>query len=80
MSEDPDVDVAVNEGALQAERDRRTVELEVEVDDVHATALDQLESAGLDVESILAERIRPGVESQIHRLLQQAKYRENHSR
>ena len=71
-----DVDADVNEDALQAERDRRTVELEIPIDDVHATAVDQLESAGVPVEDVLAERLRPSTEGAIHQILQEAKYSE----
>jgi hypothetical protein len=71
-----DVDVDVNEEALEAEAERRTVKLEVPVDDIHATAVDQLESAGVPLEDVLAQRLRPTTEDAIHQILQEAKYSE----
>jgi pyrroloquinoline quinone (PQQ) biosynthesis protein C len=73
---DGDVKVDVNEDALETERERRTVELKIPVDDVHATAVDQLESAGVPLENVLAERLRPATEGAIHQILQEAKYSE----
>jgi len=71
-----EVPVDVNEDAAEAERDRRTVELEVPIDDVHATAVDQLKDAGVPLEDVLADRLRPSTESAIHQILQEAKYSE----
>jgi hypothetical protein len=76
VDDDADVDVEVNEDALEAENERRTVELEVPIDEVHATAADQLEAAGVDVEAVLSQRLRPTTEDAIHQTLQQAKYSE----
>lgn len=69
-------DVEVNEDAIEQELERRTVELKIPVDDVHAAAVDQLESAGVPLEDILAKRLRPSTEDTIHQILQEAKYSE----
>jgi hypothetical protein len=69
-----DIDVEVNEEALEEEIERRTVELEIPVDTVHATAIDQLERAGVDVEDYLTQQLRAPGEQAIHDLLQRVKY------
>jgi len=69
-------EVEVNEDAVEQELGRRTVELEVPIDDVHANAADQLQSAGVPLEDVLADRLRPAVEGAIHDILQQSKYSE----
>lgn len=69
-----DVDVEVNEDALEDELERRTISPDVPIDDVHATAVEQLEDAGVDVETELAKRLRGPVENTIHQILQESKY------
>jgi hypothetical protein len=71
-----DVDVEVNEDAVEDERDRRTVQVEVPIDEVHATAVETLEDAGVDVEGLLESRLQPSAENSIHQILQEAKYSE----